>query len=356
MSSLSNFISGALGGLGIGGTLISNSNAINKAKQVSFQDPYAQGQAMLAAQLGTAPSQYNAYAQYAPQYAGADSAAAAQQFGASASMFGQYNPYINALNNASNTAYQQAIIGGVDQYGQQVANQYRTLNPELYASLNTLSSTASQPTPYATAYGAAALAGSPYSTDISRTLGQQAADQLALGSTLTPAEQRDATQAARAAASARGLTDSNSTIGAEILNNYTLGQQRLQQRQQFAQNILGQNQGYLQGADALNQQQYQQQLAAANAWGQNAFNPYASILGQQSGNQLTSAQIAAQNYQAYAPTQAYMQNAFNPYNQYASNLYGANQSAQNQSYLTQAGIYNNQANNFMNMASKSLFG
>jgi hypothetical protein len=63
-----------------------------------------------------------------------------------------------------------------------------------------------------------------------QTMGEQ---QLALGSSLSPAEIADATQAARAAYSSRGLAQSNPAMVAEVLNRYDVGQQRLQQREQF---------------------------------------------------------------------------------------------------------------------------
>jgi hypothetical protein len=80
----------------------------------------------------------------------------------------------------------------------------------------------------------AAVAGmSDWNRDIYNTFGQQAAIDLALGSSLNAQETTAAQQAARAAASARGLTG-NQAIGMEVLNSYQLGNQRQQQRQQTA--------------------------------------------------------------------------------------------------------------------------
>lgn len=65
-------------------------------------------------------------------------------------------------------------------------------------------------------------------------LQQQAEQELAAGASLTPEEQRQSQQATRAAFAGRGLGLTNRAIGAEILNQYGLGQERLQQRRQFA--------------------------------------------------------------------------------------------------------------------------
>jgi hypothetical protein len=80
----------------------------------------------------------------------------------------------------------------------------------------------------------AAVAGmSDWNRSIYNTFGQQAASDLALGSTLNEQETTAAQQAARAAAGARGLTG-NQAVGMEVLNSYQLGNQRKQQRQQTA--------------------------------------------------------------------------------------------------------------------------
>ena len=294
----------------------------------SMRNPSTESQSMLASQTGSAPGQYSAYAQYNPLYAGIDSAVSRQQFGDSAAMYGQYNPYIDSLNNASNSSYRASTINDASQYAPQIAQQYRDLNPELYSSLNNLSS----PSPYESAYGSAALAGSASSSALSSTLGQQAQEQLALGRSLSPAEQRDAQQAARSAGAARGLYDSNQTIGAEILNNYLLGNQRLQERQTFAQNVLGQNTGLLQNAASMQQQR---DAASTSAWQQSAYDPYAGILSQQSPNQLSSYGIANLNAQTNAYNQQATRSQFDPYNAYAADIYGQ----QWQAEMARAGMY-----------------
>jgi hypothetical protein len=74
---------------------------------------------------------------------------------------------------------------------------------------------------------------------IEAQLQRDAEAELALGRSLTAEQQRDATQSARAAFAARGLGTSMGSSAAEILNRDAMGQQRLDQRRQFA---LGANQ------------------------------------------------------------------------------------------------------------------
>lgn len=67
------------------------------------------------------------------------------------------------------------------------------------------------------------------------TFGQQALSDLQAGTSLTAQETNQAQQAARAAASARGLSFSRQGSDLEVLNTYNMGQRRLAQRQATAQ-------------------------------------------------------------------------------------------------------------------------
>ena len=67
------------------------------------------------------------------------------------------------------------------------------------------------------------------------TFGQQALGDLQAGTSLTAQETTQAQQAARAAASARGMSFSRQGADLEILNTYGMGQRRLAQRQATAQ-------------------------------------------------------------------------------------------------------------------------
>ncbi len=102
----------------------------------------------------------------------------------------------------------------------------------------------------------------PTTRGIYDTFGQQALSDLQAGSSLNTQETNQAQQAARAAASARGLNFSRQGTDLEILNTYNMGQRRLQQRQAVAQQAYqmgaGQQQiglqGFLNPAFAASQQ------------------------------------------------------------------------------------------------------
>jgi hypothetical protein len=72
---------------------------------------------------------------------------------------------------------------------------------------------------------------------IEARLMQDAESELALGRSLTPEQQRDATQSARAAFAARGLGTSMGSSAAEILNRDAYGTARQDARRGFAANV-----------------------------------------------------------------------------------------------------------------------
>jgi hypothetical protein len=80
-------------------------------------------------------------------------------------------------------------------------------------------------------------------TGIYNTFGNQAMSDLALGSSLNSQETTQAQQAARAAAQARGLNFSRQGMDMEVLNTYSMGQARLNQRRQAALQAYGMAQG-----------------------------------------------------------------------------------------------------------------
>ena len=75
-------------------------------------------------------------------------------------------------------------------------------------------------------------AGQP--SEIEAELQRQAREELALGRSLTPEQERAAQQSVRGAFAARGLGTSAGSAAAEILNRDQFAQQRLDQRRQFA--------------------------------------------------------------------------------------------------------------------------
>jgi hypothetical protein len=72
---------------------------------------------------------------------------------------------------------------------------------------------------------------------IEAQLQRDAESELALGRSLSPEQQREASQSARAAFAARGLGASMGSSAAEILNRDAYGQQRLDARRGFAANV-----------------------------------------------------------------------------------------------------------------------
>jgi hypothetical protein len=72
---------------------------------------------------------------------------------------------------------------------------------------------------------------------IEARLMQDAESELALGRSLSPEQQRDATQSARAAFAARGLGTSMGAAGAEILSRDAYGTARQDQRRGFASSV-----------------------------------------------------------------------------------------------------------------------
>jgi len=133
----------------------------------------------------------------------------------------------------------------------------------------------------------AILASNPDSARLLELLNQQAEEGLVAGTSLTPGEMREVTQASRAAFAARGLSGSNSAIGDELLSQYNLGQKMLRDRQGFAGNVLGYNQAVV-------------------------GDPFLQILGRPS--------TATNQAQAMQPG-----NIFNPESAYAGNIYNSNQ-------------------------------
>jgi hypothetical protein len=92
---------------------------------------------------------------------------------------------------------------------------------------------------------------SPWAQQGYNAYGQQAASDVALGSSLNAQETDQAQQAARAAAQARGLNFSRQGSDLEVLNTYNMGQKRLEQRRTAFTNAYGMakdQQGY--GAQA----------------------------------------------------------------------------------------------------------
>lgn len=135
-------------------------------------------------------------------------------------------------------------------------------------------------------------AGDLQGTDIERELQAQAMRDLQLGRSLTPEQERQATQQARAGMSARGLGVGNAALAAEILNRDAYSSQREAERRNFAgatnQMLVGNRQnrigmvGNILGQSAntrMNQANLRTGLAGANL----TVDPYSRALAPGAG-------------------------------------------------------------------------
>ena len=141
------------------------------------------------------------------------------------------------------------------------------------------------------------------------TLLNQATGDLAAGRELTPEMNKMSQQAAREAMSARGLSG-NQAIMSEVLNNYSMGQDRQDRARQFAGNVYGFGQGNFQNAMAI----YGNQLIGQSA----QYSP------------------AALYNSAYGMSQGLGAQIFQPESQYNANLVTANQSNEMQAKMATA--------------------
>jgi hypothetical protein len=101
---------------------------------------------------------------------------------------------------------------------------------------------------------------------IESRLQQDAESELALGRSLTPEQQRDATQSARAAFAARGLGTSMGAAGAEILSRDAYGTARQDQRRAFAS-----------GVNQMDLARRQRRVGLAGAYGD--LDPFRQAIG-----------------------------------------------------------------------------
>jgi hypothetical protein len=101
---------------------------------------------------------------------------------------------------------------------------------------------------------------------IEARLMQDAESELALGRSLTPEQQRDATQSARAAFAARGMATGNAAAGAEILNRDAFATARQDQRRGFAA-----------GVNQMDLARRQRRVGLAGAYGD--LDPFRQAIG-----------------------------------------------------------------------------
>lgn len=163
-------------------------------------------------------------------------------------------------------------------------------------------------------------------------LGTQAANQGYGGLNLTAQQANQAALLNASTANAGlGLQASSANAGYGLQAQSLANQAQLAQyganltanQQQFGQysNLFGIN-------NQLQQEQFQQGQAVLGDYAQTMFNPYATILGQQTQNVGTNSALSGQAAQNNAGTNAMVANSFNPFTSYASNLYDTNYSGQ----------------------------
>lgn len=135
---------------------------------------------------------------------------------------------------------------------------------------------------------------------LQNTMRGQAESELGYGMGLTPEMERESAQRTRAGMTARGLTNTNRGIGAEILGGYKMGMDRQDRARTFANTVLSND----------------------VTMGNNAYSQYGSPLitsGLQGMSPMGLAQGATAGMQNLGPT--YLQ----PESQFYSNIMSANQ-------------------------------
>jgi len=219
-------------------------------------------------------------------------------------------PASSRMSARSATAQRTADIADVENLAPRAAEAFAAANPQLQALLD---SSATQ------ALGA--VGGSA----ISAELEAQSLEQLQSAGYLTEAEQRQATQSARAAYSDRGLVQGPEAMASEVLMADTLVRQRQAEAQQFGMSVEGQR-------IAREQAERGAVTQAAQLQAGSTVDPFAAILGRA----VTSPQQAAQSQALSGSFMGTQPQFFDPQNNaYASELYSGNQDAAMAAYQTQ---------------------
>ena len=130
----------------------------------------------------------------------------------------------------------------------------------------------------------------PRNNAISKQLNASALSELQLGRSLTPEQERAATQQARAGYAARGLGAGTGAMAAEVLNRDAYATQREAQRRTFAGAVMSDtNQAALNVAgQRMNYDPYQRAFAPGASFGQGITGQTGGMLGQAYGNALNT--------------------------------------------------------------------
>ena len=251
---------------------------------------------------------YKNYADNAPQYGQSDLNSLAGLYGMKvpgkdytlADINAESSKIANAQTAAALEAQQKGVYTGAKNYGADMLKLLKEYNPEQYAALT-----------------AANQMGTSSEGTLGGDLRSMAQQQLALGSGLSEAQSRDATQAAREAYSARGMINSPGAVAGEILNRDRYGQQLMAQRQGFANQV--------------NQSLTGNAISNAGLQTQSAFNPLNAFFGLGTQNAGTNANImnAGSNFSAGRQANQFLLDQANPYNTYNADVEGSNFNAAN---------------------------
>ena len=130
----------------------------------------------------------------------------------------------------------------------------------------------------------------PRNNAISKQLNASALSDLQLGRSLSPEQERAATQQARAGYAARGLGAGTGAMAAEVLNRDAYATQREAQRRTFAGAVMSDtNQAALNVANQrMNYDPYQRAFAPGASFGQGISGQAGGMLGQAYGNALNT--------------------------------------------------------------------
>ena len=130
----------------------------------------------------------------------------------------------------------------------------------------------------------------PRNNAISKQLNTSALSELQLGRSLSPEQERAATQQARAGYAARGLGAGTGAMAAEVLNRDAYATQREAQRRTFAGAVMADtNQAALNVAgQRMNYDPYQRAFAPGASFGQGITGQTSGMLGQAYGNALNT--------------------------------------------------------------------
>jgi len=130
----------------------------------------------------------------------------------------------------------------------------------------------------------------PRNNALSKQLNASALSDLQLGRSLSPEQERAATQQARAGYAARGLGAGTGAMAAEVLNRDAYATQREAQRRTFAGAVMSDtNQTALNVANQrMNYDPYQRAFAPGASFGQGISGQAGGMLGQAYGNALNT--------------------------------------------------------------------